>query len=74
MVTFENGCLYFYCKKLHTRFTAYCKDIKDFIKMNSFNHCEKLQADPFMCLIAGGTGSGKPFIFPDVDNSRYSRL
>ena len=28
--------------------------------MNSFNHCEKkLQANPFMCLIAGGTGSGK---------------
>ena len=27
--------------------------------MSSFNHCEKLQADPFICLIAGGTGSGK---------------
>ena len=30
--------------------------------MNRFNHCEKLQADPFMCLIAGGTGSGKTYL------------
>ena len=30
--------------------------------MNRFNHCKKLQADPFMCLIAGGTGSGKTYL------------
>ena len=57
IVTFENGHLYFtdeQMKKVYWKLRAYCKDIKDFIKMNSFNHCEKLQTDPFMCLIVGG--------------------
>ena len=46
--------------------------------MNRFNHCEKLQADPFMCLIAGGTGSGKTYLLfqmlttPDILD--YERL
>ena len=46
--------------------------------MNSFSHCEKLQADPFMCLIVGGTGSGKTYLLfqmlttPDILN--YGRL
>ena len=46
--------------------------------MNSFNHCEKLQANPFMCLIAGGTGSGKTYLLfqmltmPDILD--YERL
>ena len=46
--------------------------------MNRFNHCEKLQVDPFMCLIAGGTGSGKIYLLfqlltmPDILD--YERL
>ena len=46
--------------------------------MNSFNHCEKLHADPFMCLIAGGTESGKTYLLfqmlttPDILD--YERL
>ena len=46
--------------------------------MNRFNHCEKLQADPFMCLIAGGTRSGKTYLLfqmlttPDILD--YERL
>ena len=46
--------------------------------MNRFNHCEKLQADPFMRLIAGGTGSGKTYLLfqmlttPDILD--YERL
>ena len=30
--------------------------------MNIFNHCEKLQVNPFICLIVGGTGSGKTYL------------
>jgi len=26
------------------------------------NHCDKLQANPFMCLMVGGTGSGKTYL------------
>jgi len=30
--------------------------------MNKFNHCDKLKANPFMCLMVGGTGCGKTFL------------
>ena len=30
--------------------------------MNKFNHCDKLKANPFMCLMVGGTGSGKTYL------------
>lgn len=30
--------------------------------MKAFNHCDKLKANPFMCLMVGGTGSGKTYL------------
>ncbi len=30
--------------------------------MITFKHCDKLHANPFMCLIVGGTGSGKTYL------------
>jgi hypothetical protein len=42
------------------------------------NHCDKLKANPFMCLMVGGTGSGKTYLLfqmlttPDILD--YKRL
>ena len=52
--------------------------IRIFNKTNSFNHCEKLQADPFMCLITDGTGSDKTYLLFQMlttsDILNYERL
>ena len=39
-----------------------CSNNKQYIKMTTFNHCDMLNAKPLMCLIVGGTGSGKTYL------------